>query len=279
MKTGVLFTITTFLLFLSLFALVEFTIQQKNQNIEFANKLSASNNVFYHFDSLEYGTRRIEAAYGPNMTVDYGTGFTNFTIREMLPTKYADDINKFYAFVKQMSFINITTGSVFGKYIVSPYNMSVENTNSGITNTFLDNNSAGKVKGIRLDIYANDTTSPIKSDDAEDPNGINLFIYMHTSHGQERTYNKTLDPDKQTNISLHIAYGPPQPPRQSHTADVTFGPGGALNITLEPGLEFYYVQSFILEDYGKVNINSFSSIIVNNTDYGVSKNSTVRVIV
>jgi len=280
---AVLFTVTTLIIFLAVLTLSSFVIQQKNDNVYFTNKLTSSNNVFYHFDSIEYGTRKIEQTYGPNITVRYVQNLTNLTIKEKLPAKYAEDILKFQKFVKQMALTNapidITTSIGDTKYLVSPYNLTIENTVDGISNTFLNRaDSLGKLKSMRLDIYANDTTSPIKSDDATDPDGINLFIFLHTTHGQIRTYNQTLDPNRQTNISVHIAYGPPEPPRQSHNAEITFGPNGQLNVTLELGLEFYYVQSLLLEDYGKVNINSFSNIIVNNTVYGTFKNSSVSVI-
>jgi hypothetical protein len=281
-RRGLLFSITTFVVFLAVFSFSAFIAEKTTENVEFLNKLSAANTMFYLYDSLEYGTRRIELAYGPNMTlaINTTTNSTNFTLAEHLPADYSDDVLKFHNFVKQRSYLNISTTSTFNKYVVSPYNLTVENTNSGIVNTFLNTTgSVGQLESIRLDIYATDTVTPIQSDDALLADGVNLFIYVHTNAGQERTYNKTLDPNKQTNISIHIAYGPPQPPRSSHEAFVTFGPVGKLNVTLESGLEFDYVQSIILQGQGKVNINSFSSINVNHTAYGVSKNSSVSVII
>lgn len=270
MKKGVLFTITTFVIFLMLFAFVEFNVDQKNKDLDFANKLSSANNMFYHFDSLETGVRLIDQTFGPRMYVTYDVNTTNFTLKEHLPAKYSDDISRFEKFVTNMSMINVTaTNST--KYTINPYNITIENTNYSISSTFVNSsNSSGKVKSIRLDIWTNSSVN-ITAQNATNSSGVNMFVYVHTyGNGSDKTYNNTLDINKMTNISVKFG---------SYTANITFGPVAKLNVTLPSGLQFDYLQYFQLSSYGKININSFSSIIVNNTDYGVSKNSTVRVII
>jgi hypothetical protein len=140
-----------------------------------------------------------------------------------------------------------------------------------VSSTFLNNsNSSGKLKLVKIDIWTNSSVN-ITAQNATNASGVYLSVYVHTyGNGSDKTYNNTLDINKRTNISVKFG---------SYIANITFGPVAKLNVTLPSGLQFDYLQYFQLSSYGKININSFSSIIVNNTDYGVSKNSTVRVII
>ena len=288
MKRGLLFTITTFVIFLALFTFVSFTVQQKNQNMEFANKLSALNNVFYHYDSMEYWSRQMEQGWIVNVSVTYPNNTTNFTLSEHFPLKYSDIIYRFHRFVINMASLNtnlkINAASNLSQYTLSPHNMTVDNHVASIDSTFQNNsNSVGKLKNVTIYIVTDDNIPPGNwIDDSgiqlgSGNSSVNFTIYVNVTGIRDVSWSKNLDPQKQSFMKLKFTSF------SNHNGYITFGPVGEINVSVEEvvsrGREFYYTQTVILDDYGKVNINSFSSIIVNNTDYGVFKNSTVSVII
>jgi hypothetical protein len=260
-RKAVLFTASSFLIFIGFVALIYMLHNQQNNYLSEMSTLVAADSVFYEFDSIEHGISKF-AIEAWNVTIWKSSNKTNVDVWTNVPVSIDyDAAERFMTFAQQNSRHEINSSIDFGTFRITPQNITVETTTSGIRTTPIDSNSSlGQIRGYQIDIYWNGTSDPITSNETESQNGIDVTINVHAESGQKlRTYQKKLDPYSRSVIELQVSTGN-STPKSSKMINVSINTPGKLEIIPEQGTSFYMLERITLKES-----NQTTSLVFKNT--------------